>query len=109
MKIKNINIDAKECSGWKRAIGLMFKRREKANALIFEFDKPTKMSICSLFVFFPFIAIWLDKKNEVIGSEVVKPFTISVSPKKPFSKLIEIPLNKKYNQLNKILVGDRKV
>jgi len=107
--MENFKIDVKECSGWRRAIGLMFKKKEKVQALIFEFKKPTKMKIHSFFVFFPFIAIWLDKKGDVIDFKIIKPFSFSVSTKRSFSKLIEIPLNKKYKNFTEILVGNRKV
>ena len=39
--------------------GLMFCRREKADSLIFEFKKPTRISIHSFFVFFPFVVLSL--------------------------------------------------
>ena len=87
----------------ERVWGLMFKLKENAESLLFEFEKPTETSIHSLFVFFPFVAVWLDKKNKVIDVKRVKPFTLSVSPKRPFSKLIEIPINKRYSNITKII------
>jgi|SRR3990172_2455524 len=102
---KRINIDIEECRGLNRAFGLMFGRRERAKALLFRFEKPTGLGIHSLFVFFPFAAIWLDDKNEVIKAKKVMPFTFSVGIKEPFYKIIEIPLNNKYKKF-KFLVGD---
>lgn len=87
-KIKKVNF-------FGEAIGLMFSRREKANSLLFEFKNPTKMKIHSYFVFFPFIAIWLDKKNNILALKEVKPFEISKGIKEPYCKLLEIPVNKK--------------
>lgn len=71
-------------------LGLMFRTR-KTCPLLFEFKKDVRIAIHSFFVFFPFKAIWLDENNEIIEQKLVKPFTLSVRPKKPFRKLIEIP------------------
>ena len=105
-KGKKFEIDLKVCNCFEKFSGLMFKRREKTNALLFDFEKPTKIRIHSLFVFFPFVAIWLDDKNRIIDLKIVKSFKFSVSPSKSFCKLIEIPINKKYEKIVELLVGD---
>ena len=102
-KGKKFNIDVEVCGFFGKIFGLMFKSKESANALLFEFEKPTRMSIHSLFVFFPFLAIWLNKKGKVIEIKKVKPFTASVFSKKNFYKLLEIPFNKKYDDKIRIL------
>lgn len=99
IKIKNI----KKVSMIEEGIGLMFHRKEKCPAMLFEFKHPNKMLIHSLFVFFPFIAIWLDNKNKVVDMKIVKPFRLSVSSRKPFYKLLEIPLNRNYKKEANIL------
>ena len=104
MKIKKegrtIDIgNVKKVNFFGEAIGLMFARREKAHSLLFEFKKPTKMKIHSQFVFFPFIAIWLDEKNNVLEIKKIKPWTCFVRPKKEFVRLVEIPVNKKYKNI----------
>ena len=81
----------------------MFKRGKTAEALLFEFKKPTKWAITSYFVFFPFLAIWLDNKNKVMEMRKVKPFKFHIAPKKPFSKLVEIPINSKYEKIVRLL------
>lgn len=86
--------------------GLMFCRREKAQPLLFEFKKPTKMKIHSCFVFFPFVAIWLDAKNKILALKSVKPFILNIGIKKAYSKLLEIPINKRNKQLLQLLDGD---
>ncbi|MCK5150052.1 DUF192 domain-containing protein [Candidatus Pacearchaeota archaeon] len=96
---KKINLDIKVCNGFEKFSGLMFNKKESAKALLFNFKKPTKIKIHSLFVFFPFIAIWLDHKNEVVDLKIVKSFNFSVSQSKPFCKLVEIPINKKYKKI----------
>ena len=90
-----------------KIFGLMFVQKEKASALLFEFEKPTKIKIHSLFVFFSFVAVWLDEKNKVIETEIIKPFTVSAMPRRPFKRLIEIPLNSKYSFNVKSLISRR--
>lgn len=104
-KNKGFEIGVKNCNLFEKFFGLMFVRRRKAQALLFEFRKPTTMRIHSYFVFFPFIAVWLDDKNKVIEVKKIKPFTFSVSERKSYSKLIEIPINKEYISFTKLLVG----
>jgi len=106
IKIKDLFLDVKKCNGLHRFKGLMFSRKEKAKALLFDFNKPCREAIHSLFVFFPFIVVWLNNKGKVIEIRKVKPFTLSVSIKKSYSKIIEIPINKKYRNIVKLLVGD---
>ncbi len=95
--IKNL----KTCNGFEKFTGLMFSSKENSRALLFKFEKPTRLAIHSLFVFFDFLAIWLDKKNKIVDMKIVKPFRLSVKPKKSFSKLVEIPINKKYEKIVK--------
>lgn len=96
---KKIEIqNVKKLSEFQKGIGLMFKKREKCPAMLFEFHNPTTMRIHSLFVFFKFGAVWLDDKNNIVDKNLVKPFRLSISSKKPFYKLVEIPLNKYYKK-----------
>ncbi|MEK6847670.1 MAG: DUF192 domain-containing protein [Nanoarchaeota archaeon] len=98
---KRFNIKAESCNSIGKFSGLMFTRRENAEALLFEFKKSVNLRIHSFFVFFPFLAVWLDKKGKVIEIKKVRPFTVAVSAKKPFTKLLEIPINNAYrNKLN---------
>lgn len=106
---KKIKITAKTCNFFEKFKGLMFVRKETAKALLFDFKKPVRISIHSFFVFFPFLAIWLNNKNEIIEIKLVKPFNCLICPQENFSKIIEIPANKEYKKILKILVGDRKI
>ena len=90
--------DVKKCNWFNKIVGLMFCHREKANALVFDFHKKTKMAIHSFFVFFSFLAIWLDDENNVLEIKKVKPFTIKESSTNPYHKLLEIPINNKYRK-----------
>ena len=103
-KNKKIILEVEKCNLFGMFRGLMFRRRENAPALLlFDFKKSLKIKIHSLFVFFPFITIWLDDKNKVLEIKKVKPFKFLVLPKKPFNKLIEIPFSKRYGKIIKIL------
>ncbi|MCF7910175.1 DUF192 domain-containing protein [Candidatus Pacearchaeota archaeon] len=102
-KKKKFSIGVKNCNGFRKISGLMFYSREKAPALLFEFNKPVKNSIHSFFVFFVFLVLWLDKKNNVIDYRIVKPFQANITPDKKFSKIVEIPLNKKYLDILNII------
>ncbi len=82
----------------QEARGLMFRRKKKARALLFEFSKPVNLKMHSLFVGFSFFAIWLDKDNKVIGKKIIRPWRLSVGPKKPFKKLVEVPINDFYRR-----------
>ena len=73
---------------------------------VFEFKKPVNFRISSLFVLFPFVAVWLDNKNKIVDIKIVKPFNFAIFPKKSFSKILEIPINEKYKEEIKLLVGD---
>jgi len=96
LKNRKIKLDAKKCNFFHRFWGLMFCRRENAEILLFDFGKQVRIAIHSWFVFFPFVAVWLDENNKIIEKKIVLPFELIVLPKKSFSKLVEIPVNKRY-------------
>ena len=96
---KKIRIDAKECRGLGKIIGLMFSRQNSAKARIFRFGQETKMSIHSFFC--PkFLAIWL-KKGQVIDYKIVDKTLFSIRPSTSFDTLIEVPINNKYKKVLK--------
>jgi hypothetical protein len=104
LKLKNkiLEIKAKECKGIMKAIGLMFSRQENASALRFKFKKPVKMAIHSLFC--PeFLAIWL-KNKQVIDYEFVKTTRFLIKPGSEFDCLVEIPLNKSYENITRYFI-----
>ena len=105
-KIKIPNV--KKVSGFEKGIGLMFSSREKAKALLFEFEKPTKMSYTSLFVFFPFIIIWLDSSNNVLDFRKAIPFTFNIPSRKLYKKALEIPFNSNYEEIIKKILNSRR-
>ena len=112
MKVKldkiTINIEVKKVSEIGKYSGLMFRTRNTEN-LLFEFKNWKTASIHSLFVFFSFLAVWIDEKNKVVDFEIVKPFRVFARSRKPSTKLIEIPLNLKNKQILDFFVGERKI
>jgi uncharacterized membrane protein (UPF0127 family) len=107
LKIKNNILKVKKVSEFGKISGLMFKSRRKSVPLLFEFSKPTKLSIHSFFVFFPFVAVWLDGDNKIIEVRIVEPFSLSIAPKREFRRLIEIPINQNYQEICEILVEQK--
>ena len=91
--------DVRVCFGLQKIIGLMFSSKEKAKPLLFQFSKPTALAIHSFFVFFPFHAIWLDNQNKILEIRKIVPFQINIQTNGQFSKLLEVPCNKKYAQI----------
>jgi|GEM_PF-2959245 len=97
LKKKILEVKARECKGIWKVFGLMFSRQENASALLFKFKKPAKMAIHSLFC--PqFLAIWLRNK-QIIDYEFVKTTRFLIKPSSEFDCLIEVPLNKSYENV----------
>ncbi|PIN89000.1 hypothetical protein COU60_04975 [Candidatus Pacearchaeota archaeon CG10_big_fil_rev_8_21_14_0_10_34_76] len=104
---KKIKLTVKRTGFFTKGIGLMF-RTAKTDKLLFEFKKDTLASITSIFVFFPFLAIWLDEKNNVLEKRIVRPFIFAIRPQKKFRKLVEVPLNHKNRQIIDFFVEKRR-
>ena len=104
---RKIIVDVKKTSFLGRGLGLTFRTREARN-LLFDFRRDTMTSITSFFVFFPFLAVWLDSNNKVIDAEVIKPFRFMIKPSKKFRRLVEIPLTKKNAKTVEFFVGKGK-
>jgi uncharacterized membrane protein (UPF0127 family) len=105
-KNKKIDVLVHKVSFFGMGLGLMF-RSKKTKSLLFDFKENVSMAIHSYFVFFDFLAIWLDENNEVIEWRVVKPFISYISPKKNYRRLIEIPINKGNKEIIEFFVGKR--
>jgi len=84
-KEKSRILNVRQVKGLAMGIGLTFKSRN-TEILLFDFGKLTRLSITSFFVFFPFLAVWLDGKNRVIEKRVVQPFQFRIAPKKGFRR-----------------------
>ena len=100
-KNKKISIEAIRCNIFKKFSGLMFSLREKSQILLFEFKISQPIAIHSFFVFYSFLAIWLDSENNITDMKIVKPFTSCAFAKKSSNYLLEIPINKKNEKILK--------
>ena len=105
-KKKRIKLFLKECNFLEKGFGLMFSQRETAKNLLFSFNEMQKIIIHSFFVFYPFIAIWTDEKNNVVEVKIVDPFNPYVCPRRGSFNLIEIPVNKKNKSIIKFFLGN---
>lgn len=107
-KKKKIEIPVKKVFSVGKITGLMFRGKNTDN-LLFEFNKETGMKIHSFFVFFDFLAVWLDKKNNVLDLRIIKPSSPSIKSGEKFFKLVEIPVNEKNRKIINFFVGVRKI
>ena len=107
-KEKSFNVKYKKIASLGKYLGLMFKTRENQN-LLFNFNNYRTFGIHSFFVFFDFLAIWLDKNNKIVDFSIVKPFTFLVKSEYPSVKLLELPLNNRNKEIFEFLVGKRKI
>ena len=98
--------DIKVARGLNRFIGLMFKG-ENYSPLLFEFKKDVGYSIHSLFCR-DFLAIWLDENNKIIEFKLVNRISFSISPKKKFRKLLEIPVNSRNSRIIEFFLLEQK-
>ncbi|MEM4389322.1 MAG: DUF192 domain-containing protein [Candidatus Micrarchaeia archaeon] len=82
------------CSSFlARARGLMFRRHP--TRLLFVFPSAGMHAIHSLFVFFPFDAIFLDERKRVVFvRKNIPPFTLLVRPPRAIRYLLELPAGK---------------
>ena len=95
-KGKKITLYAEVCSLLGKIRGLMFRKKEDSPALLlFDLKKPRRLKIHSFFCN-PFVAVYLNEKNKISEIIKVEKWRHLIVPEKKFSKLIEIPLNKKY-------------
>ncbi len=90
--LKKIEFNVKKSRGIK---GLMFCQRENADALVFK----SQGAIHSCFVFFDFLVLWLDSENRVVDYKIVKPWNLCEKSGKKFDKILEIPINQRYEEV----------
>lgn len=103
-KGRSLAVSYDEVGFFRRGTGLMFRSQGTSN-LLFRFAQPCRVAITSWFVFFPFVAVWLDSKHNVIETRVVKPFILSFKPRSPARYLLELPLNRRNLKITRFLVG----
>ena len=105
---KKIKILARECNLLQKGIGLMFSKKEKAKILLFQFNKKQKIMIHSFFVFYPFLAVWLDNRGKIVDMKTIDPFIAHISHKGLATSLVEIPINRKNKKITKTLTKSRR-
>src|SRR3989344_4352358 len=103
-KGKKVDIKVRRCGLFRKAFGLMFRSRNTEN-LLFEFNKDVNITLTAMFVFFPFFVLWMDEKNRLLESRIVRPFTSVIHAKSKFRKFVELPLNNENIALINFLVG----
>lgn len=80
----------KKAIGLTKYFGLMF-RSSSTEPIYWEFEKEVSIPMHTLFC--PKVLItWIDKFGERIERREVKPFSWNVKPKKPFTKIVEVPI-----------------
>ena len=103
-KEKRFEIKADKTNFFGRFRGLMFRSRKSEN-LLFDFGLQGKRGLHSIFVFFPFLVLWLDRGNKVVDYKVCLPFRWRISTERPFVKVIELPFNNKNRKIVDFFVG----
>ena len=91
--------------GVSKYIGLMFSKKNKELALVFEFKKEQIIPIHMFFVFFPIDLIFLDKHKKVVElKEDLRPFNF-YKPENKAKYIIE--LNKGTIEKTRASLGDK--
>lgn len=112
-KNKKIWIECKDCNIFQKMRGLMFRKKENAQNLLFQFSDDKNIGFHSFFVFFHFVILWVNKDNKIIDYREVYPWKFKIKTPRHFAKVIEIPINNKNSkvleELHKILVEERKI
>lgn len=100
-KTKNLIIakKVKVCNSFlSRLKGLMFTRKledDEALILVSKEESLIRSAIHTLFVFYPINVLWLDKDFNVVDKRLnIRPFTMSIIPKKAAKYIIEFNGNK---------------
>ena len=105
---RQVEIPVRKAGFLGKIFGLMFRTRWTDN-LLFEFKYPTRMSFHSFFVFFDFLVLWLDERNNVLDYEICGPFRARISTEKSFKKVVEVPLNRNNAKIVRFFDGKRNI
>lgn len=104
---KKRKIELHKVSWLGKFSGLMFHSRNTRN-LLFSFGSDGKRAMHSMFVFFPYLSLWLDKNMKVMEWRAISPFSTIILPKKPFRNVIEIPFNDRNKKIIEFIVGRKR-
>ncbi|MGB9748424.1 MAG: DUF192 domain-containing protein [Candidatus Woesearchaeota archaeon] len=87
----------------KKFLGLMFSKKKN---LLFVFDCEKRISLHMLFVFYPILVVFLDKKMFVVEKKILKPFTF-YTPKYKAKFVLEFAEKEAINAFKNIKVGEK--
>ncbi|HLC54493.1 MAG TPA: hypothetical protein VJK07_02570 [Candidatus Nanoarchaeia archaeon] len=83
-----------ETGFFRRGLGLMFRTRNTENLLFaFKTRGNSGRALTAVFVFFPFVVVWLDKRRKVVDMRYVLPWELYIHTKRRFSTILEFPVN----------------
>lgn len=89
IRVGNTEIEAEPCRGFfGRLRGLMFSPRRNI-VLCLPREGRNRAAIHSFFVFFPFSAVFLNSRREVVDVKTMKPFR-TYRPRRPAQYVLEI-------------------
>lgn len=88
IQIKNKKFEADFCKGISKVIGFMFSKPRKAKVLVF--NREERVSLHMVFVFFPILALFVNK-GRIVEIKKLMPFTFYTSKKKA-KYVVEIPI-----------------
>lgn len=95
---KKIDFLVNDCNFVEMGRGLTFRRLKNAPVLLFNLTNKYKDCLTAFFVFFSFFVVWIDSKNNVLEVKKINPWTFHIDSKTKWSKIIEIPISKKYRR-----------
>ncbi|MBM3230614.1 hypothetical protein FJZ22_03115 [Candidatus Pacearchaeota archaeon] len=101
---RSMQVSITQAQGVRILRGLMCTRSSHT-PLYFKLRFP--FSIHSFFVFYPFFAVWIGKRNRILRTDLVSPFTFHISPPDGTTGLLEIPVHTKYTSQGTFLVGKK--
>ncbi|MBI5803385.1 hypothetical protein HY448_01735 [Candidatus Pacearchaeota archaeon] len=104
-KSRKIKIQVEKVSIY--STGLIFRTKNASN--LFFNTKGKNLALTALFVFFPFLILWIDKKNKVVDFKIARPFTTRITSKRDFYSIVEIPFNSKNTRIITFFVGKKKM
>ena len=97
---RRLSVNLIETGFFRRGVGLMFRTRNTENLLFdFKFEGNEGRQLTAMFVFFPFVVVWLDKRRRVVDLRRVLPWKPYIHTKKKFSSILEFPENAPNKQI----------
>lgn len=101
---RKLSCDVERVGLFRRGLGLMFRTSDTEN-LLFDFSREGNQGrqLTAWFVFFPFYAVWLNKRGKAVDICYIKPWEFYIHTRKNFSTILEFPVNSRNRKLIQIL------